>query len=348
LHPQYIQHLDQIASTYAAQQCGCTPSQDQISDAQSALLLTAQRMQDSTFNAQEVAKGVPVDSAAQAFLANDTLPLRTGGNEVDLAHPDAEAIANQNQYGYEAYQALMSPNMGNIEGIMAATGNTLDQYAVWSRNDVNSGRVQYDATQDAIQAKFNSDSVAFLNLNGQIALMGASAGLMSGVPLLGAAYEGTKTGSVIQFVLASRVGAGVTSGVVNATSQLVQSSPDKPFNWINVGVATATGSLGVGGGFWWNTAVGTAAGGAQAQLNNWFAPNGENNNNVLGSALSSGITTGIGFGAGYGTTTWLGGGTSKSLMPYIYGNAVAPIVTETSQAVIDGMGKKVNQDHKND
>jgi hypothetical protein len=113
-------------------------------------------------------------------------------------------------------------------------------------------------------------------------------------------------------------------------------------------VAVATGSLGVGGGFCWNTAVGTAAGCAQAQLNNWFAPNGENNNNVLGGALSSGIAAGIGFGAGYGTTTWLGGGTSKSLMPYIYGNAVAPIVTETSQAVIDGMGKKVNQDHKND
>lgn len=198
-------------------------------------------------------------------------------------------------------------------------------------------------TEDALANYYASDVIKqsdndFYKFYGQIGLAGAGGGLSAGgIPFLAAANaaRGAGTvGSLLEYGLATRLGAGVTSGVVNATSQLIQG---EPFRWTNVGIAVASGALGTGGGLAWNTAIGASGGFVQTEMNNWIY--GENKNVFL-ETVTSAATGGIGYWVGDKTTHALGGQWPNSIIPIISGNVAGSTASEGASAGIDKLGNK--------
>jgi filamentous haemagglutinin family N-terminal domain len=136
------------------------------------------------------------------------------------------------------------------------------------------------------------DSALFLDFNANLALAGGTGGLNVGVPFLAAANaarNGRTVSSMAGYILASRAGAGVAAGSVNAASQYALDGAVRP---INVLVAAGVGSLGIGGGFRWNASLGSAGGFVQTNLNNWLY---QENKDAWVSSLVSGVAGGSGY-----------------------------------------------------
>ncbi|MGH3850967.1 MAG: hypothetical protein ACRDRT_14935, partial [Pseudonocardiaceae bacterium] len=309
LHPDYVQHLQSEAETFAAQQCGCDLNQLSPDDRQAAidnatqsLLVTAQRMQDDSFNTKF--DGVPLDSAARAFINKDNFGEYIGGTYYNLSQATADERSNPTINAYALYTQLNKDNNGGIGAMMAATGYTLGQYAGLAQADYNSGRPQGQAFDVGMQNWNNQDALSFLNFNGKIALMGGSGGLSGGVPLLAAAYDGTKVGTALQFIAASRAGAAVTSASVNTVAQLAKNGGHvSELNPIDIGASALGGSLGVGGGFWWNVGVGAGVGTIQTAGNNWYQ--GGNDSLYVG-AVTGAVANGSGYWSGAKLGDYLG------------------------------------------
>ncbi|WP_237561576.1 hypothetical protein, partial [Frateuria defendens] len=199
-----------------------------------------------------------------------------------------------------------------------------------SNDDAQAAQLSHWANQDVLKNYLANNIIKqsdndFYAFYGRTVVYGATAGLSAGVPFLeaaNAAREGTTTGSILTYLLASRAGAGVSAGAVNATSQLIQ---DGKVRWVNVGVAATTGSLGVGGGLVWNTAIGAAGGAVQTDLNNWIY---NENKNMFLSAIVAGASGGAGFWVGDKTTKLLSNKIPGSLIPTNAGNVAGPSVSE--------------------
>ncbi|KQX97963.1 hypothetical protein ASD22_12270 [Rhodanobacter sp. Root480] len=144
LHPDYVQHLQSQAEAFAEQQCGCTLSQlpqdqqDQwIDNARQTLLVTAQRLQDDTFNAKF--DGAPLDAAAEAFIQNDSFGEWIGGTYYDMSYANAEQRADPNINGYALYQRLNSDDNGGLGALLPAAGYSLEQYYVLDETTTTPG-----------------------------------------------------------------------------------------------------------------------------------------------------------------------------------------------------------------
>jgi hypothetical protein len=202
LHPDYVKHVQSLTREYAEQQCSCSldslstdEAQAALDNASKALLTTAQRMQDAAFDQQEVSKGVPVDTAAEAFLAKDNYGEWIGGTYYDLAHATTEERLNPTINGYTLYQELNKNANGGLGDLMAATGYSLGQYAALAQLDYNSGRPQAQAFDVDWQQFQNADAISFLKFNGGLALGGAAGGVGAASPLFNAALTGYALGS---------------------------------------------------------------------------------------------------------------------------------------------------------
>ena len=201
-------------------------------------------------------------------------------------------------------------------------------------------------SNDALRLQLHNDeSLQFLAFNGNLALMGGSGGLLGGgLPLLAEAYEGTRVGSVIQYMFASRAGAAVTSGTVNTAFQLVKHDGDiSQVNLIDVAASALSAYAGVGGNSWWNLGVGTAVGGLQTEANNLFY---NRNQNVFLSALTSGVNTWLGFLGGDRVNILGSKQNPTSLNPVIFGNVTGSSVTEganwSAEKMMDNADKPGN------
>ncbi|QWT19822.1 hemagglutinin repeat-containing protein [Bacillus sp. NP157] len=194
----------------------------------------------------------------------------------------------------------------------------------------------YESTSlpERVDAWVSEDTGKFLKFNGQLVMTGVSGGLSAGVPFLAAANasrEGALVANAATYVLASRAGAGALNGGVNAASQLAQ---EGHVRWTNVLIATAGGSLGVGGGASWNMAVGSVGAFAQTELNNRIY--NENNDPFL-SSLFSGIANGAGYKNGGLITNWMRKKMPSSVLPYVSGNAAGPMTAEAFQALMNSV-----------
>ncbi|WP_237561573.1 hypothetical protein, partial [Frateuria defendens] len=217
-----------------------------------------------------------------------------------------------------------------------------------SNDDAQAAQLSHWANQDVLKNYLANDIIKqsdndFYAFYGRTVVYGATAGLSAGVPFLEAANavrEGGISGTVLGFMLSSRVGAGMLAGTVNAGAQLAQ---DGKIRLTNVGVATATGMLGVGGGLWWNTAVSASGGFLQTDINNMVYD--ESKNPYIGAA-KSGVTGGFGYYVGDKTTRGLGGVAGETLLPAIFGNTSGPISSESSSAIIDRLGDSPDSKEK--
>lgn len=321
LHVPVIKAIgDDLAQKYAAEQ-GIS-----VDEAKGTLLRTA--MTESDGFASRYVKGLDSDearaSALQFLLQNDAVTpsgtlfgLNPTSDEFSNSTIGAAAVVKDSR-AYSEVLAAMNPS-GNPE-----TDKALRDY------------FQAASFDEQFRDWSDTDAKSFLNFNAQVAASGATAGVSGGVPLLLAANATRGAGTVSNiagYVLASRGGAGATAGVVNVASQLVN---DGTVRWTNVGVAVAGGSLGVGGGLTWNTAVGAAGGFVQTELNNHLY---HEDKNPLIEATFGGFTGATGYVAGDKSTSYLLGRPSGGLQPYIYGNTIGPLWSEFAGSVKDAILK---------
>jgi len=345
LHPDYVEHLQSKAEAFAQQQCGCRLSQlpkDQqeewIDNATQTLLVTAQRLQDDTFNASF--DGAPLDAAAEAFIQNDPFGEWIGGTYYDMSHANAEQRADPNINGYALYQRLSSSGNGGLGPLMSATGYDLTQYYVLGRNDYYSGEPQSQAIgMDIYQAQQQSGK-DFLGFQGSLALNGMVAGLTGGLGNVAVeATAGTRIGNILEYALTTRTGTAATGAVVNAGAQAAKK--DGHVDLVEAGTTAAAGYLGFGRGFWWNTALGASAGVVNTEYGN--LANGTDDSVWLGGA-TGGLTTGIGYGSGELATNWLANGRQWDLGPVVWGNFFGSSVSEGAGYLIQPGGR---EDEKN-
>jgi filamentous hemagglutinin len=338
LHPDYVKHLQSQAKAFAEQECGCTLSQlpqDQqdewLDNATNALLVTAQRLQDDNFNASF--DGAPLDAAAEAFLQTDSFGEWIGGTYYDMSHANAEQRADPNINGYALYQQLNSDDNGGLGAIMSATGYSMEQYYVLGRNDYYSGEPQSQAMDEAIYQAQQQSGKDFLVFQGKLMANGMVAGLTGGIGNVAIeATAGTRVGNMLEYALTTRTGTAATGALVNAGAQAMKN--DGHINFVEVGTSAASAYLGLGRGFWWNTALGAGANVVNTEYGN--LANGTDDDVWL-SAGTGALTTGLGYGIGE-----LAKGNKGGMAPVIIGNTVGASSTEALNAYID----KIKNDAK--
>ncbi|EIL87869.1 hemagglutinin/hemolysin-like protein [Rhodanobacter fulvus Jip2] len=351
LHPDYVEHLQSQAKAFAEQECGCTLSQlpqDQqdewLDNATNALLVTAQRLQDDTFNASF--SGAPLDAAAEAFLQTDSFGEWIGGTYYDMSHANAEQRADPNINGYALYQQLNSDDNGGLGALMSATGYSMEQYYVLGRNDYYSGEPQSQAMDEAIYQAQQQSGKDFLNFQGGII---ANAFVMATTAGIGNAamevYGGTRVGTVLKYALTSRGGMALTNSGINAVAQAAEH--DGKINWVDVGTTAATSYLGAGRNLGWNMALGASGGVVGTEYANWSE---DKDDSVLASGLTNGLATGIGFGVGDPMTKSLLEKYPGTFWPVAWGNLTGDAITEYVNYKIeqaDKLGEKVSDDKSN-
>lgn len=163
-----------------------------VGNVTNSLLVTAQRMQDDTFNAKF--NGTPLGAAAQAFIKSDSFGEWIGGKYYDMSQATAEQRADPNINGYALYTQLNGNNNGGIGALTPATGYDLEQYAVLARNDYNSGRPQSQAFDVQFQQWKNQDALGFLAFQGKLAFYGGTAGVGAEFSALSGVVSGGVTG----------------------------------------------------------------------------------------------------------------------------------------------------------
>jgi filamentous hemagglutinin len=164
----------------------------------------------------------------------------------------------------------------------------------------------------------------FLAFQGKLTLNGMVAGLTGGLGNVAVeATAGTRIGNVLEYALTTRTGTAATGAVVNAGAQAAKN--DGHINLVEVGTSAASGYLGLGRGFWWNTALGAGAGVVNTEYGN--LANGTDDNVWLGGA-TGGMTTGAGYGVGGLATNRLSQGQPGALGPVIWGNFISSVASE--------------------
>jgi filamentous hemagglutinin len=327
LHPALVHHLMDMASTYAAEQCSCTPTPAQITDAQNQLIATAYRSTDDQYEMIAEIQKTPANQSAGDFLALHPYGGMVDGQPVSFLSPEAAQRADSSVNAYALYndpQALaavqQATGLYNNQMFYSAAATDYDSHPQWSAD-----YAQYQIKQ--------SDNAIYQTVGGSM-LWGATGGLGAATaPWVLGVTAGTRVGSIAEFLLTTRTGVGLTNGVVNTASQLAQQDAQHPFKATNVVFSFATGYAGVGGGMGWNVAVNIAAGAANAQVNNWVYTG--SNDSVIGSA----VTNGIAGGSGYLTGAWVGSrgeiGRYQYLLPVVSGNVAGAGIGEVVSAILN-------------
>ena len=226
--------------------------------------------------------------------------------------------------------------------LMAATGYSLDQYYVLGRNDYNAGNPQSQALDQAIFNAQQQSGKDFLAFQGKLALNGIVAGLTGGIGNVAVeATAGTRVGSMLEYMLTTRTGTAATGAVVNTGAQMMRN--DGHVNFVEVGTAAAAAYLGLGRGFWLNTALGGGASVVNTEYGN--LADGKDDNVWL-SAGTGALTTGVGYQFGHFTTKWLSNEGSGALGPVITGNVSGSLMKKVAGAVVQKSDDDDSKDNK--
>jgi len=216
--------------------------------------LEAMRLQDSGINSDgptAIGAGLPDDAQARAFLQQNPTYM-VNGQSVNIFQPAAPDDSSKNAYALYNY-LYQNPDAANA--FYGAQQYGLSQHGISDTPEMLNQGLAHWANQDVLSTYAAGDAISAANRQanqfvGQLVMTGVTAGLPGGVPFLTAANatrEGGTVGTILGYMLTSRVGAGALAGGVNATSQLIL---DGSVRWTNVGVAATGGALGVGGGAW--------------------------------------------------------------------------------------------------
>jgi YD repeat-containing protein len=260
------------------------------------------------------------DARAEALWEDS---LGQYAQQVGLPAVPADFSPEQYRGYYEVVQGFYN-NHGD-SGDYAAMKENLHSYVI--------DQEKFNIANDSVrwQAFQNYDSLQAIKAEGTLALNGAVAGLTAGIGNVAMeTYAGTRTGSVLKYMLTARTGAALVGSGANLTAQAIR-HPEK-INPVEVVTSGATAYLGMGRGIGWNSALGFGAGVVNTEYANLMQGGNEN---VLVNAATSGATTGIGYGTGDWATKVLLEKNMGPFMPYVWGNVAGGLITEFGNYTVD-------------
>ena len=318
LHPSVVHKIrDELAAKYAAEHG--IPE-----DEARSILIRAQLSQEDGWSARMTAGYDSEETRNEALSFLQANGIATG--------PISEADWNNGGIGAKA----LTDDKEALSDVMLALnkdGNPLQTKVLYDYF----GQQSFD---ENFKAWWNDETYGFLAFNGQIALSGASAGLVGGgAPWLLSASNGTRVGSALEYILTTRTGTALTNGAVNSASQFLQ---DGKINPIDAGVAVVTGGLSVGGRLPWNLVLGGSGGVVKVQLNNYF--NGRNDSVLLGG-LQGALANGVGYWGGSKVTNMIfPNGMPGAIAPVFWGNVIGGSIGEATDGFINDVNKRLGNE----